>query len=113
MALETKLELSPKGLAIITLAGELDASNAADFQTQITQAASANCKRLVLIMQDLEYMASAGLRMLAFTKQKMGASVDIYMVGTKPTVQETIEAVGFQYSVIMLETYDAAQIEQF
>ncbi len=113
MVLETKLELTARGLAIITLAGELDASNASDFQTQIKQASNAGCKRLVLMLQNLDYMASAGLRVLAFAKQKMGSDVDIYMVGTQPTVQETVEAAGFHHSVILLETYDAAQIEQF
>jgi anti-anti-sigma factor len=113
MALESKLEMKPNGLTIITLAGELDAATAADFQTQITQAANAGSKRLVLMLQDLSYMASAGLRMLAFAKQKMGTDVDIYLVGTQPTVLETVEAAGFHHSVILLDSYDAAQIEQF
>jgi anti-anti-sigma factor len=56
-------------------------------------------------------MASAGLRVLVFAKQKMGADADIYMVGVQPSVRSAIEMTGFHQGVIMLDTYDAAQIE--
>ena len=33
------------------------------------------------------------------------------MIGVQDTVRETLEMTGFQHSVIMLDTYDAAEIE--
>lgn len=98
------------GIAVITLTGELDASVAQQLRDAVEQAAQAQAKRLVLDVTDLEYMASAGLRALVFAKQKM-ASVDIYIVGAHDAVLETIEMTGFQHSVYMLDTYDAAVIE--
>jgi anti-anti-sigma factor len=56
-------------------------------------------------------MASAGLRVLIFAKQKLGSSTDIYVVGARPSIVETLEMTGFQHSVVMLPQYDAAQIE--
>ncbi len=99
------------GIAQFTLAGELDATAAGMFREAIELAAASHPKRVVLIMNELTYMASAGLRTLVFAKQKMGTSVDIYVIGVQEAVRETIEMTGFQHSVIMLDTYDAAEIE--
>lgn len=99
------------GIAKLTLTGELDAAAANDFKAAVEQVAASHPKRLVLMMSQLTYMASAGLRTLVFAKQKMGGAVDIYVIGVQDTVRETLEMTGFQHSVIMLEQYDAAEIE--
>jgi anti-anti-sigma factor len=110
MAFEANLEMD-KGIAKVTLIGELDASVANLFREKIEEAAQQEAKRLVLLMEQLEYMSSAGLRVLVFAKQKMGTSVDIYVVGAQPQVVEPIRQTGFHRSVEMLDAYDAAQIE--
>jgi anti-anti-sigma factor len=92
--------------ATITLIGELDAAAAAAFREQIEEAAKAQPTHLVLIMKELEYMSSAGLRVLIFAKQKMGANVDIYVVTPQAMVQETLEKTGFDQSVIIVDRYD-------
>jgi anti-sigma B factor antagonist len=99
------------GIAILTLSGELDAAAAGDFRAAVEQAAQENPWRMVLMLEDLTFMASAGLRVLVFTKQKMGANVDLYIVGAHDAVLETIQMTGFHHSVIMLDSYDAAEIE--
>lgn len=99
------------GIARITLAGELDASAAPDFKAEVEKAAAQRPRRLVLMLGGLEYMASAGLRVLIFAKQKLGSGTDIYVVGAQPPIVETLEMTGFQHSVVMLKEYDAAQIE--
>lgn len=92
----------------ITLTGELDAKAAPDFREEIDRSVSPNTKRLVLVTNDLEYIASAGLRVLIFAKQKLGEGVDIYVVGAQEQVQDTLDKTGFSRSVFSVDSYDDA-----
>ncbi len=92
-------------VALITLGGELDASTAPLFKAEIEKAAAGQCRRLVLILNDLEYMSSAGLRVLIFARQKMGAEVDIYTIAPQEQVLETMQKTGFLHSVIVQDMY--------
>jgi anti-anti-sigma factor len=100
------------GIARINMSGELDASSAPEFKAEVETVAAEKPRRLVLMVEGLEYMASAGLRVLIFARQKMGSGTDIYIVGAQPPIVDTLEMTGFQHSVVMLPEYDAAQIER-
>jgi anti-anti-sigma factor len=104
MAFSSKLE-SADGAVILTLAGDLDAAAAPAFQKDVEHAAAEHAQRLVLIVQDLDYIASAGLRILIFAKQKMGTNVDIYVVGAQEQVIDTLQKTGFDRSIILQDTY--------
>ncbi|MGI0479362.1 anti-sigma factor antagonist [Geminocystis sp. CENA526] len=105
MALDINLVIE-NDVAKIILAGELDGSNAGDFKTKIEEAAASEPTKLVLVMNDLEFMSSAGLRVLVFSKQKMGAGVDVYVVGADEMIIDTIEKTGLHHSLIIQETYE-------
>ena len=105
MALDLSLDIQDD-VAKITLAGELDASTAGDFKEKIEEAASAGAKKLVLLVSDLEFMASAGLRVLVFSKQKMGADVDIYFIGANEMIVDTIKKTGLHHSLILQDSYN-------
>lgn len=102
MPLDVTLEIE-NTTATITLTGALDAKTAPEFQKEIEKAAANKVKTLVLQMEGLDYMASAGLRVLIFTKQKMGADTDIYVVKPQEMVLETLEKTGFDQSVIVVD----------
>lgn len=91
--------------AKITLMGELDASSAPVFRSEIEKAAQSHPTRLVLFLQDLEFMASAGLRVLIFAKQKMGADVELYGVAPQEGIRETLVKTGFDKSLILVDNY--------
>jgi anti-anti-sigma factor len=89
----------------ITLAGELDAASAPLFQAELEKAAALQAKRLVLLVKDLEFMASAGVRMLIFAKQKMGPKVDVYVIAPQEPIMETLRRTGLLHSLIVQKEY--------
>ncbi len=91
------------GVAIITLEGELDAAVAGQFKEAIESIATSVATRLILNMEKLSFMASAGLRVLIFAKQKMGESVDIYVVAPQEPVLNTLEMSGFSRAVYITD----------
>ena len=111
MAFNAVTETIKPGIVKITLSGELDANTAAAFRAEVEKAAAQRPKRLVLMMQELEYMASAGVRVLVFTKQKMGPGVEIMAVAPQDTVLETLKLTGLERALEILPAYDAAKIE--
>jgi len=97
--------VTEESTAKITLSGELDAASAPIFRSEIEKAAQSQPNRLVLFLKDLEFMASAGLRVLIFAKQKMGADVELYAVAPQEGIQETLAKTGFDKSLIIVDSY--------
>jgi anti-anti-sigma factor len=94
--------------AIITLSGELDASSAPDFKSEVEKATERGVVRLVLKMADLDYMASAGLRVFIFAKQKLGSDKEIYVVSPQEMVLDTLQKTGFHNRLVIVNSYDPA-----
>lgn len=102
MAFTATLETVSEATSKIVLSGELDASTAPTFKAEVEKAASAPMKRLVLDLSDLEYMASAGLRVLIYAKQKIGMDTDLYVVSPQEPVLHTLTVTGFDQSVFIV-----------
>ena len=111
MAFDVRSEITQQGIAKVTLIGELDASSAPLFKAAIEKVALVGTKRLVLLVKELNYIASAGIRVLVFAKQKMGANVDIYVVAPQAQIMDTFEMTGLQHSLVIMKRYDTAKIE--
>lgn len=100
MSFDAKLNMED-GNAVIRLTGELDSGSAGELNTVITEAAGHQPGRLVLLMKELTYMSSAGLRCLVFAQQKMPDEAEIVLVAPTPDVTKTITMTGFDSSVTM------------
>ena len=96
--------------AIMTLSGSLDATSAPVLMAEVQKAVAEKSQKLVLMVQDLEYIASAGLRVLLFAKQKMGSETDIYVIAPQEQIKDTLERSGFDQAVIIRESFDPAQV---
>ena len=96
-------------VAKLTLAGRLDANTAPQFQQEIERVAQQRPRVVALFLADLEYMASAGIRMLVFTKQKLGAETDIYVVAAQEQIIHTLEMTGVDNSIILVDEFEPAE----
>jgi|AntAceMinimDraft_5_1070358.scaffolds.fasta_scaffold333312_1 anti-anti-sigma factor len=92
-------------VATIKLTGELDSLSARLFQKEIEKVAVDSPKDLVLDMEDLSFMASAGLRVLIFSKQKIGPTLNIYLVKPQESIVDTLDKTGLMHSVTVVDKY--------
>jgi anti-anti-sigma factor len=97
------------GVAKFTLVGRLDANTAPLFKQEIERLAVERPGVVALFVEELEFMASAGIRMLVFTKQKLGAGTDIYVIGAQPQILSTLEMTGVDKSVILADVFEPAE----
>ena len=79
---------------VIELAGRLDTTTAPDLDKTI-QAELSDTKNLVLNMKDLEYISSAGLRVLLGAQKKMQKIGSMKLTNVCEEVMEVFEMTGF------------------
>ena len=64
----------------------LDAPIAEDFKAMLLSAIADGTKSLILELQDVHFMDSAGLGALVYTRQRMGSGATLSLVGAQPEV---------------------------
>ena len=96
--------------AKIALKGVLDSSTIWNFQEVFEQATVQSIKHLVLEVNDLKSISSAGIRAIAFNKQKLGRNLNIYLVRPIPLVKKFIEMSSFCEDVQIVECFDSAEM---
>lgn len=104
MSFTVKTEILNSGTKL-TLAGALDSSSAPALHEEIKKLVSQNPKELIMDMEQLDFMASAGLRVIIFAKQKLGPAVNLIMVKPTEQVVETLRMTGLIFSVVILDKY--------
>ena len=78
----------------VDLCGRLDATNAEGLQTELKQFTGKGITQLVFMAKDLEYISSAGLRVIIFAKQKIGVDAHIFLVGAPEAILNVIKMSG-------------------
>ena len=89
-------------IARLQLAGELDGSSAPKVREEVERLLANKPERLELSVENLTFMASAGLRIIIFAKQQQ-PNMKIHIIRPQATVIDTLKKTGF---------YDAVYIEQ-
>src|SRR4051794_35882954 len=83
-------------VVVAKLAGRLDSSSAATAEEQLTRLIANRAPRLVIDLSKLEYISSAGLRVLLLVARKVQqAHGKLALFGLTPGVQEVFSISGF------------------
>ena len=92
--------------ARITLSGELDGSSAPKLREAVDKILIGKPAQLVLQVEKLTFMASAGLRILIFAKQKQ-PNLKVYLVKPRPSIVDTLHKTGFYDGVYVTDVEPA------
>lgn len=90
----------------ITLAGGLDAGNASTLSDQLQEYKGKEITKMVFFAKELNYIASAGVRVIIFAVQKiLKPGSDAYFVNGQPDVLYVLEMTGLDDVLIIQENY--------
>ncbi len=80
--------------SVVTLLGRLDTTTAPQLETSLNEVIP-NASNLVFDMTKLEYISSAGLRVLLKAQKEMSKKGTMKLIHVSPEVMEVFELTGF------------------
>ena len=89
----------------VELCGRLDATNAEGLQSELKNFTGKKIAELVFLAKELEYISSAGLRVIIFAKQKVGVDAHLFLVGAPDAILNVIKMSGLDNFMTVIDTY--------
>ncbi len=94
---------------VLLFEGNLDTNTAPQAQSQIDKLIDGGSSKILINFDDLNYISSAGLRVLLATAKKLKkASGDLKICGLNQTVQEVFDISGFSSILSVVATEEDA-----
>ncbi len=94
---------------VLSFEGNLDTNTAPQAQAQIDQLIEGGSSKILINFDNLNYISSAGLRVLLATAKKLkAASGDLKICGLNKTVQEVFDISGFSSILSVVATEEDA-----
>lgn len=90
----------------LTLTGQLDGASAPAVRAKVEELLTHKLDKLVLLLEELSFMASAGLRIIIFAKQRQ-PQLKIYVVRPQEPIIDTLRKTGF-YDAVYVQDSDPA-----
>jgi len=110
--METTIKES-NGIQIVAFTGNLDTNTAPAAENQINELLAAGADKVLINFEELNYISSAGLRVLLATAKKMMASNgSLKICSLNKTVQEVFDISGFS-TILSLEPNEAEALAAF
>lgn len=98
------------GVTVVSIGGEIDLSTAEAFEAAIARALAEEPPVLVIELSQVQFMASAGLRILVATQEKVSKSAQVAVVAGSPATSRPIELTGLDKVFSLYPTLDDALI---
>ncbi|MGH3636936.1 STAS domain-containing protein [Mycobacterium sp.] len=98
------------GVTVVSIGGEIDLSTAAAFEEALAGALAEQPPVLVIELSAVQFMASAGLRILVATQEKVGKSAHLAVVASNPATSRPIELTGLDKVFSLYPTLDDALV---
>lgn len=96
-------------IAIISVFGRIDANSAPDLEAALNNCADNCSEKLVVDFSGVEYVSSAGLRvLLSVRKRLVPLKGEIVLAGLRPFVREVFDMTGFSKIFPLYKTTDEA-----
>ncbi len=100
------------GVEIFSVKGSLDSNTSPEFETRIYAALESGQRKLILNLEDLEYISSAGIRvMLKTTKDLKRMDGNIVLCDLQDYVREVFDIAGFDGYLNIEKNLEAAMIK--
>lgn len=106
MEIDTK---ETSGIKIISVKGSIDADTASEFDQSLEKHISSGGEKMILDLSRLEYISSAGLRVVMKAAKKMEVTGgEMAIAGLRGVVQEVFKVSGFYSLFKIYETEEEA-----
>ena len=86
----------------VELKGRLDATVAPNLIKEMEKLQGREIEQIIFRVKELDYIASAGLRVIIFSKQKLGQNAEVIMDGANEMVRSVIELTGCENFVTLI-----------
>jgi len=101
--MESKYSVVYEGTEVkVALEGRLDAANAPGLADELKKLVGKKISRILFDSKNLEYISSAGVRVIIFAKQKLGLESEVFFSGASAEIANVIKMSGLDNYIKLL-----------
>ena len=95
-------------IVVVSVQGRVDASNAGVLEQKLLGLIAGGEKRLVLDAERLDYISSAGLRLLLVARKRLPTGGSLALCALQPQIREIFDIAGLSSIFLIHDTQDEA-----
>lgn len=95
--------------SVVSASGRIDAITANELEDNLLKLIDQGRERIILNLENVEYISSAGLRVLVVVAKQMYASGKFCICGASKNVLEIIEMAGFNVFMTIYDNLETAE----